>query len=104
MVSYIVWNVIKKVRIPTMPAKRKMLFDMDGEAIICKDCGKPVKRYRHCKRPNGKDIRFVDETGKEWNGRRCPTCHADKVRRDKYLKENSVRIAKEELKNNPDLI
>ena len=75
---------------PRISKKARMLDDTIGEIIICKDCCLPVKRYRHSKRPNCKDVRFIDENGREFNGRRCPKCHADKVKIRKYLKAHGT--------------
>jgi len=43
---------------------------------ICKVCKEEKKSFNSGKYPNGKDTRFVDENGKEWNGRTCPACHS----------------------------
>lgn len=53
--------------------------------IVCKQCGETKKRINAGKYANGKDIRWVDETGKQFNGLTCPSCHKNKVKNKKRL-------------------
>jgi len=50
----------------------------DYSVIMCKSCNKACKRYFAGRHPNGKDKRWIDEHGREFSGKMCPTCHADK--------------------------
>lgn len=52
---------------------------MECEYKVCKICNVEHKRFRDGVYPNGKDTRFVNESGKEWSGRVCPQCHINKV-------------------------
>jgi predicted DNA-binding transcriptional regulator YafY len=68
----------------------------DFELIVCGSCGQIKKRIRDGKRVDSKETRFVDESGKEWNGRKyCPPCHTNKVVQRKKLKDKLVKQAKE---------
>lgn len=51
--------------------------------VICKICKEEKTRIRDGMFPNGKDPRFIDKNGIQWNGRECPDCHKSK---------NKVRI------------
>ncbi len=44
---------------------------------VCKGCGEEKNRINNGRYPNGKDIRYIDENGKEWSGKYCPKCHKD---------------------------
>ena len=46
----------------------------------CKKCLVMKNRILAGKYPNGKDKKWVDENGNEWNGKTCPTCHKAKQR------------------------
>lgn len=60
----------------------------DTSTISCKDCGETKVRILAGKR--GKDKIWVDETGREYNGLRCPSCHSSKVNQlTKIKKKNS---------------
>lgn len=63
--------------------------------IKCKGCAKECKRYRAGKYSNGKDTRYVDEQGKEFNGHTCPHCHKNKVSQRKRLNNEIIKKAKE---------
>lgn len=67
----------------------------DYELIACSWCGQTKKRIRDGKRPESKETRFVDEQGKEWNGRKsCPPCHKDQARLRKQLNKKNKDQAK----------
>lgn len=54
------------------------MSDRDYTVIICKLCQKECKRYFAGRYPNGKDKRWIDETGREFSGKVCPKCHAER--------------------------
>ncbi len=62
-------------------------MDKDYSIIVCKGCGESKKRIRSGLYPNGKDVRWLDESGGEFNGLRCPKCHKGKVRQTKRLND-----------------
>lgn len=50
----------------------------DYSIIVCKICNKECKRIFAGRYPNGKDKKWTDENGREFNGKMCPACHAEK--------------------------
>lgn len=66
-------------------------IEQDFSIINCKSCGKTCKRILAGRYSNGKDKRWVDEQGKEFNGHRCPACHLDQVKDRKKKRANSQR-------------
>lgn len=50
----------------------------DFSVIVCKSCKKECRRYFAGRYPNGKDKRWIDEHGREFSGKVCPTCHSSK--------------------------
>jgi hypothetical protein len=63
----------------------------DFSIITCKQCGQSKKRINMGKYANGKDIRWCDETGKQFNGLTCPDCHKNKVKNKKRLKSAIIK-------------
>lgn len=52
----------------------------ETSVIQCKHCNIPQKRLMDGRYGNQKDIRWIDpETGRQWNGHCCPSCHAEKA-------------------------
>ena len=51
----------------------------ETKVIICKVCEQP-KVAILAGTFDGKNKKWVDEEGRMFNGRRCPTCHADKTK------------------------
>lgn len=47
----------------------------------CKVCDKEVARILKGKYPDGKNKKWVDSFEREWNGKTCPSCHAESVKR-----------------------
>lgn len=45
----------------------------------CKSCGQIKERVAMGKY-NEKDVKYSDVSGRLWNGRTCPQCHAEKVK------------------------
>lgn len=60
----------------------------DTSIIHCKKCGEEKTRIRSGTYPNGKDIKWLDSEGKEFNGRTCPSCHKNKVKHSKHLHDS----------------
>lgn len=58
------------------------------EIAHCKKCGQEKIRKDAGYFGNGKDRRWVDENGKQWNGRCCPDCVRDKVKNYQKQKRN----------------
>jgi len=54
---------------------------MDTNKRHCKVC-KVLKNRTEIGKwtESGKDKKFVDETGKTWNGNICPSCHVEIVK------------------------
>jgi len=65
-----------------------MVINKEEYSIIeCKTCKNAHKRYNAGKYPgSSKDIRWVDESGRQFNGKQCPQCNADRVKLNKQLK------------------
>lgn len=53
----------------------------------CKVCKQPKARIYVKKFNNGKDKKFVDDKGGQWNGKMCPECHLHIV---KISKRNKI--------------
>jgi hypothetical protein len=54
------------------------MSDREYSTIICKICEQECKRYFAGRYPNGKDKRWIDQTGREFSGKVCPNCHAER--------------------------
>jgi hypothetical protein len=66
---------------------------MENEIDISKCsgvCGK-LKLRKHVGTFDGKNKRFVDESGRLWNGRKCPDCHKNKVKVDTKEKRTNAK-------------
>lgn len=62
----------------------------------CRHCKEEVKRTFAGFYPNKKDKRWIDAaTGREFNGRLCPSCDSEKKSRNNRLKRRIHRIRKE---------
>lgn len=51
----------------------------ESSVIRCTYCGNTHTRYLAGRYPNGKDKKWVDENGREFSGRTCPSCHASRA-------------------------
>jgi len=60
---------------------------MEINKRVCKVCGKEKDRILVGKF-NHKDKKYIDETGKSWNGSSCPGCHKELVRLKTQLKRS----------------
>lgn len=47
---------------------------------LCKKCNEVKRRTLAGKFPDGRDKRYVDDSGKLWNGSMCPSCNAERAR------------------------
>ena len=72
---------------------------VDYSIIKCKGCGELKTRYRDCKFDNKKDTRWVDENGRQFSGKMCPSCHADRVALNQRNRRNQNKILKEALES-----
>ena len=72
----------------------KWKFNKDEHSvIICKDCGVMKKRFHAGKYPNNKDIRWVDDTGRQFNGKSCAQCNLNRVNLNNRIKKEMKRAA-----------
>lgn len=55
---------------------------------ICKKCLKEKVRNPAGFFGNGRDRRFVDQHGKQWNGLKCPSCTRDKMKFHQRVKRS----------------
>lgn len=55
-----------------------MSVQVESNLRICKLCNKIKTRISAGKFPNGKDMKYVDENGKQWTGSVCPSCLKEK--------------------------
>jgi len=46
----------------------------------CKKCLIVKKRIADGKYPDAKNIRWVDDSNKQWNGKLCPDCNVERAR------------------------
>lgn len=58
--------------------------------LVCKICSRELKRFNQGKYPNGRDYKYINEDGRQWNGRSCPDCHSASV----AAKSKSIRDRK----------
>lgn len=63
--------------------------------IKCKGCGEEKKRILFGRYPNSKDKRWVDDTGREFNGRMCPSCNSRKKAQQQKNKRQLIKTSKE---------
>lgn len=47
----------------------------------CKKCAEIKHRIQMGKFKNGRDKKWVDESGRQWVGHTCPSCNADRVKK-----------------------
>lgn len=52
---------------------------MEINKTICKTCGQIKDRIADGKY-NAKDKKWIDETGKPWNGKCCGSCNSNRVK------------------------
>lgn len=53
--------------------------ERESSVIKCNYCSKVFTRFLAGRYPNGKDKKWVDENGREFSGRTCPACHANRA-------------------------
>lgn len=46
----------------------------------CKQCLTTKKRTLAGKYPDNKNVKWVDEHGRQWNGKLCPECNAQRAK------------------------
>lgn len=51
---------------------------IETSVIRCTFCARTFTRYLAGRYPNGKDKKWVNENGKEFSGRTCPSCHSNR--------------------------
>ena len=64
---------------------------MEANLRVCKGCRVLKQRIQHGyftshMKENAKDKRWVDETGKLWNGSLCPVCNVDRMKEKMRVK------------------
>lgn len=52
----------------------------DQDLRYCKKCEKLKLRIRSGMYPDGRNYRYLDEQGKEWNGSYCGVCNVERSR------------------------
>lgn len=62
---------------------------MESNLRICKVC-KQLKNRTEAGKFNAKDKKWVDDTGKLWNGSCCPACNAIRVKEKMKLKRSGI--------------
>lgn len=55
---------------------------MEKNIRQCKVCGN-MKDHILEKKFASNEKKFIDSTGKQWNGKTCPDCHRNRVKIDK---------------------
>jgi hypothetical protein len=51
----------------------------ETDLSTCRVCGK-IKQRRFVGKFDDRNKKYVDENGKLWSGRICPSCHKDRVK------------------------
>lgn len=59
---------------------------------ICKVCQEKKVRNPAGKFSNGRDTKFVDAEGMLWNGKTCPKCHGEKMRKHQQVKRSKLNL------------
>ena len=54
--------------------------DLSQYVVTCRGCAGQKVRKPAGLFSNGKDRRWVDQTGKLWNGRKCPDCNRQRAK------------------------
>lgn len=70
---------------------------MENEAKdkrICRECRVIKTRVGAGRYPNGKDTKWVDEHGKQWNGNMCPSCFKYRTRFKTKERRNEALVKK----------
>lgn len=60
--------------------------EKESSVIRCTYCSKTCIRFMAGRYPNGKDKKWVDDKGREFSGRTCPECHANRAALNGRLK------------------
>lgn len=53
---------------------------MEANTKTCKKCLFKVPHIPNGMFPSTKEFRYVDAFGRQWSGRTCPNCHAEKAK------------------------
>jgi ribosomal protein S27E len=65
--------------------------DLSQFVVTCRSCGGQKIRKPAGMFANGRDKRWVDHNGKQWNGRKCPDCNRVRAKNNmKKLRKNKV--------------
>lgn len=62
----------------------------------CKVCNELKTRIQLGKFTNGRDKKWVDETGKQWSGHICSSCNVSRVKAAYHQKKISSEIKPEQ--------
>lgn len=65
---------------------------MEEDLAKCKKCQDIKLRKRDGKYPDGRNTKFVDAGGRQWNGRVCPGCQGDKAREQIKAKRAKAKV------------
>lgn len=65
----------------------------ESKVVECSGCRKTLKKFFAGRYANFKDKRWCDENGRQWNGKVCPQCHADKCAQRKRLRKGLSHVA-----------
>ena len=68
---------------------------MEKNDRLCKRCALLKPRIESGRFPDGKNKKYVDESGKLWNGSVCPDCNVSRS----HNNMNKLRSKRKELKN-----
>lgn len=55
-------------------------MSQEANKRLCKKCKLLIDRISDGKFTNGRDKRWVDATGKLWNGSMCPACNTERAK------------------------
>lgn len=69
---------------------------MSDNKGVCKICKETYVKIIVGLSNNGKNIKYVDENGKRWNGLVCPACHKEEIRKRGLEKRAQSRLKKEQ--------
>lgn len=59
---------------------------------VCKSCGETKVRNPAGKFPNGRDTKYVDAEGKQWNGKKCSSCVATHMKTHQKVKRSKKNL------------
>lgn len=67
---------------------------MEKNVKICKGCNEPKIHILDVKY-DYKNKRYIDEEGRQWNGRFCPSCHNLKMKSHMRGKRITIKVVPE---------